>query len=114
MNIDEIIQRFSGLSNEQKALVLARLAHDLTIQARGTYPGMTDEADDETSARTARAINELLHRVTAAIVERLLGETEGFPDDVLVRMGIDPQYNPVAQSCGPGFVRILAEIGAMK
>lgn len=111
MNIDTIIQRFAGLSKEQQAIALAGLAHDLTIMARGTYSVGEGTVDVTDSARvTAHKINELLHCVTAAIGERLLS-APGYPDDVLVRIAMDPQWNPVAQSCGPWFVRTLAEVG---
>ena len=111
MTLDEIIQNFSGLSQEQQTIVLAKLAFRLTILARETYFA---EEDSVFTRVTAHGVNELQHRVTAAVVSRLLGDTMRYPDDVLVRMCADPQGGPVAQSCGPMFVQFLTEIDSEK
>lgn len=106
MDIDTTIRRFSELSEHQQAIILTRFAYELTILARKTYPA---EGEPDSTSMTARDINELQHRVTAAIVARLLADPQRFPDDVLVRMCSDPTDNPLALSSGPVLSRLLEE-----
>lgn len=63
-----------SLSNRQKAELLARLAYTLTICARDTYEVGTDRV---TQPELLRAYNELLHRVTAAVMGHVL-ESKGY------------------------------------
>ncbi len=87
--------------------VLARLAYELTLLARETYPA---EGEADPTSMRARDINELQHRVTAAVVARLVGDPQRYPDDVLVRMCADPTDNPLALSSGPVLMRFVAEV----
>jgi hypothetical protein len=58
------------LSDHEKAVLLVRLAHTLTICARDTYEvGTVRVLEPE----ILRAYNELSHRVTGAVVNHLLG-----------------------------------------
>ena len=108
MDLDTMIERFSGMGETQQTLVLTRLAYELTVLARETYGAQPGEIANSTMLR---GINELQHRITAAIMARLTGKRERFPDDVLVRMCADPVDNPLANSTGPLLTKILAELG---
>jgi len=108
MDLDITIKHFSGMSESQQAIVLARFAFKLTVLARYTYGPTPSEIVDTTRLRE---INELQHRITAGVFDRLSGRRERFPDEVLVRMSADPANNPLARSTGPLFASILAEIG---
>jgi hypothetical protein len=64
----------TSLSREEKAALVARIAAELTICARDTYEVGTNNVLDP---QLLRAYNELLHRVTAAVSDTLLG-VEGY------------------------------------
>ena len=69
-------------SVENKVKFLARLAHELTVCARGTYEvGTTRVLEPE----ILRSYNEFQHRVTGSLVEHLLG-TGGIPLSTVLRM----------------------------
>ena len=70
------------LSDHEKAVLLARLAHTLTICARDTYEAGTEQVLEP---ETLRAYNELSHRVTGAVVNHLL-EHEGYSLDSILEM----------------------------
>ena len=57
-----------SLSNHEKTVLLARLASELTICARETYEVGTDRV---LQPELLRAYNELLHRVTGAVLDHL-------------------------------------------
>ena len=109
MNVDATVARFTAMSERQQATALARLAHELTVLTRETYG---DGPSDITNGALLRRIKELQHRVTAGVVERLSEKRERFPDEVLVRMIADGTHNPLANSTGPIFERILASAKA--
>ncbi len=69
-----------ALSNQARTVLLARLASTLTICARDTYEVGTDRV---VQPELLRAYNELMHRVTAATLDHVLGR-EGFSlNDIL-------------------------------
>lgn len=109
MNVNEMTQAFSDMPERQQAIVLARFAYELTVLARQTYATGSGQAD---TSMTARDINELQHRVTAAVVARLASNPQRFPDGVLVRMCADPTDNPLALSSGPVFAKLLTEVAS--
>jgi hypothetical protein len=70
------------LSNSESLILLARIAHELTVCARGTYEAGTTNVLEPS---VLRAFNELQHRVTGSLRDHLLG-TEGIPVDTLLKM----------------------------
>jgi hypothetical protein len=60
----------ASLSPVEETLFLARIAHQLTVSARSTYVPQTELIAEPT---VLRAYNELLQRVTASVIERVLG-----------------------------------------
>jgi hypothetical protein len=64
----------TSLSPEVKTVLLAQIAADLTVCARDTYEVGTEVVLDP---QALRAYNELLHRVTGAVRDHLLG-VEGY------------------------------------
>src|SRR3954470_25018756 len=68
MTIKEVADWATHFTLEQKVRLLARLSHELTIAARGTYvPGTEDIA----APRQIRAYNEMQHRVSTCLCELL-------------------------------------------
>jgi hypothetical protein len=63
-------------------MLLARIAHALTVCARDTYEVGTDNV---LSPQKLRAYNELLHRVTGSLVSHLSGE-KGYSLESIVEM----------------------------
>ena len=57
----------NSLSTSEETVLLARIANLLTVSARSTYIPQTEIIAEP---NVLRAYNELLHRVTASIVER--------------------------------------------
>jgi hypothetical protein len=62
--------KVESLSNHARTVLLARLAYTLTICARDTYEAETDRV---VKPELLRAYNELLHRVTGATMNHILG-----------------------------------------
>jgi len=62
-----------SLSQSARTALLARIAYALTICARGTYEVGTENVLEP---QILRSYNELLHRVTGAVVHHILG-TDG-------------------------------------
>jgi len=71
-----------SLSNGERLALLARLAHELTICARDTYEAGTDGVLEP---EVLRAYNELLHRVTVAVVQHQSG-ADGFSVETIIEM----------------------------
>lgn len=79
-----------SLSNHAQTVLLARLANTLTICARDTYEVGTDRV---VQPELLRAYNELLHRVTGAARDHLLG-SEGYSlKDILEMLQVFGEKN---------------------
>ena len=83
MTPDEAVSAYSTLSAADQLRVLADYAHDLTIIARGTYIPQTEDIADP---QRLRLLNEVQHRVTGHMRHLISGNTERYPDDVIVRI----------------------------
>src|SRR5271169_1147887 len=70
------------LSRDAQIALLARIAHSLTICARDTYEVGTENVLEP---QVLRSYNELLHRVTAAVVHHLLG-MDGYSVESILEM----------------------------
>src|ERR1700722_17530358 len=71
-----------SLSRSERTAVLARIAHALTICARDTYEAGTENVLEP---QVLRSYNELLHRVTAAVKDHLVG-TDGFSLETILEI----------------------------
>jgi hypothetical protein len=71
-----------SLSPESRAAVLARIAYELTICARSTYEVGTENVLEP---HVLRAYNELLHRLTGALVSHISG-TDGYSLETILEM----------------------------
>lgn len=74
---------FASLAEDKKLSMLANLNYQLTVVARDTY----DADGAVTNARRLRAVNEIQHRLTAAL--RTLaqgGNGDGIPNDSLAAL----------------------------
>jgi hypothetical protein len=74
---------YTLLSQHDKALFLAALAHDLTVAARDTYVPGTNAIVNPVRLR---AFNELLHRIASHQRDILADAADRFPDDVFLEM----------------------------
>jgi hypothetical protein len=72
-----------SLSSASKAVLLARLAHALTISARDTYEAGTDRVLEP---EVLRAYNELLHRVCGSVTDHLLAREGYSVESILEQM----------------------------
>jgi hypothetical protein len=77
-----MIQHFDALSEEETILLLARLAHELTVAARGTYEVGTENILDPVALR---AYNEVQHRITGSLIDHLLRKG-GMPLETVLDM----------------------------
>lgn len=73
---------YDNLSDSDELLLLTHLAHELTVAARATYEVGTENVHNPTALRT---YNELQHRVSAAIRDRLLRK-DAMPLDDIIQM----------------------------
>lgn len=71
-----------SLSHASRTILLARIAHLLTVCARSTYEPGTENLKEPT---VLRAYNELLHRVAASVVAHVEGD-ESFPLEAITQM----------------------------
>ena len=83
MTLTEAATEFQSLSAPAKSRFFLRLAHELTVRARGAY--------DAGSAGVAnpgalRAFNELQHKVVGHLLHLTEAGRHAYPDDVLVRI----------------------------
>jgi hypothetical protein len=76
-------ETFSKLDDREQARVLARFGWELTQLGREAYGA---EPPGVAHPEILRRLNEIQHRVTAAIYDRLSGESERYPDDVLLEI----------------------------
>jgi hypothetical protein len=71
-----------SLSPTERTAILARIASELTICARDTYEAGTENILEP---QVLRAYNELLHRVTGAVVSHISG-TDGISLESILEM----------------------------
>jgi hypothetical protein len=81
----------ASLSDSARTALLARIAFELTLSARHTYEAGTENVLDP---QGLRAYNELLHRVTSAVVSHLSG-TDGISLETILEMirGFGARHN---------------------
>src|ERR1039458_4127761 len=72
--IDGMAMNTQSLSGSARIALLARIAHSLTICAPDTYEVGTDNILEP---QVLRSYDELLHRVTGAVVDHVLGRGSG-------------------------------------
>ena len=70
---DEALRWFTSLSAAERARFLAALAHNLTIAGRCFFNAFEPQQSD---AARARAVNELLHKVTSYLQHLLSGDED--------------------------------------
>jgi hypothetical protein len=86
MNKISSVETFISSSPAEKADVLLRLAHELTIIARDTYD---QESDGVTNPSRLRSINEIQHRTIGFVLALMTNNPNRYPDDVLVQIILD-------------------------
>jgi hypothetical protein len=72
----------SLLSSSARTILLARIAHQLTVSARSTYEKGTENISEP---QVLRAYNELLHRITSSERSHVEGE-KGMPLEAVLQM----------------------------
>jgi len=80
--IDRMAMNTQSLSDSARIALSARIAHSLTICARDTYEVAKDNVLEP---QVPRSYNELLHRVTDAVVSHVLGR-EGYSLETILEM----------------------------
>lgn len=92
MTLIEAATEFQTLSAPARSRFFLRLAHELTVRARGAYePGTAGVADPS----MLRAINELQHKVMGHVLHLTERGRHAYPDDVLIAI-----LGEVAQDAG--------------
>ena len=79
----ELTKQFEGLSAPQKLYVLSALAHQITIHARGAYPG---EVTDEQLKVLLPTLNEIQHNITSQLSRMLVNDSQRYPDDEFIQI----------------------------
>jgi len=85
MTLTEAANEFQSLSAPAKSRFFLRLAHELTIRARGAY-GDAGSPGAAANAGALRAFNELQHKVAGHLLHLTEVGRDAYPDDVLVRI----------------------------
>lgn len=93
----DLKEKFLALTEQQQSLVLAAYSHDLTVLARYGYEAGTERLSNPL---LLRRLNEVQHRVVGAILSRLSGNKNRYPDDVLIDIiaGGDDGFRRTLQS----------------
>ena len=87
MDSDSALLFVASLAREQKLRVIALLCHNITIVSRDTYG---DDGGVKDSMRL-RSLNEIQHRISAALVALTSEGSSVFPDNALVTMFFTPR-----------------------
>jgi hypothetical protein len=85
-----------SLSQTARTILPTRIAHLLTVSARGTYEVGTENV---TKPQVLRAYNEVLHRATGAIRDHLLESEHRMPLEAVVDglLALGSSYNLEAE-----------------
>lgn len=83
MTTQELVACLAGMPVERKIAVLAALSFQLTICARASYPGQTDDAE---SLKALTLFNELQHQITGFLEQLAAGDEERYPEDVFIQV----------------------------
>jgi len=86
MDMNEALSLYCDKSDQEKMKILARLSHQLTILARGTYEL---ESDDLSAPKKLRCINEIMHRVLGQLNKYLNSDSSRYPDQLFIKMIFD-------------------------
>jgi hypothetical protein len=86
MTADEVKLAFLAESPERKLRIVSALAYNLTVGARGAYPGLVTEPQ---AATRLRSLNEVQHTVAAKLMNDLGGGSLGFPDEAFLDVLFD-------------------------
>jgi hypothetical protein len=104
MTASESTNVFLSYSSEEKEEFLAHLIHELSIIARDSYEVGQDGL---TNPQRVRRINEVQHRVSAFLCALLRGDTQRYPDDVLLKIILEhPDDNILQQQVCESFARL--------
>jgi hypothetical protein len=81
MTPENIKASFLDLPPTRQTQLLAQLALEWTVYARGAYPGQVDERE---AARKLPVFNEVEHTITGQLAHLVVGDLARYPDDVLI------------------------------
>src|ERR1700719_834542 len=81
MTPETIKAAFVSLSPIRQTHLLAQLALEWTVYARGAYPGQIDERE---AGRKLRVFNEVEHTITGQLAHLVAGDAARYPDDVMI------------------------------
>lgn len=93
IQIDQAIASFADMSRDEKVHFLALLACEITVAGRETYEVGGDGVAD---APLLRQLNEVQHRMVAAMRDLIGGEAR-LPDETLMRTLMDHPHMPALQ-----------------
>ncbi|MGB7924415.1 MAG: hypothetical protein WCF57_14330 [Pyrinomonadaceae bacterium] len=104
MNVDEAIAVFSSYSIEEQEEFLAHLIYEMSIIARDSYEVGQDGL---TNPQRVRRINEVQHRASAFLCALLRGDTQRYPDDVMVKIILEhPDDTILERQLSESFARL--------
>ncbi len=83
MTAEGITSYFQALQPNQKVHFLALLAHNITVRARGAYPGQIPQHE---ATKKLCAFNEIQHSITDQLGSMLEGSDKRYPDDTFIRI----------------------------
>lgn len=100
-------QVYSDLPLEQQIRLLASLALNITVGARGSYPSQENEDDHETIKNSLAEIigfNEVQQTVTGQLGRMIDGDKNRYPDDVFMAIVLEEVKSG---RCGKGLLSAL-------
>jgi hypothetical protein len=86
MTVEEAIATFSSFSPDEQKEFVAQLMYELTVVVRDSYEA---GGDGLSAPPRVRRINEVQHRLAAHLGKLLRGDSERYPDDVLIRIALE-------------------------
>jgi hypothetical protein len=82
----QFVDRYRRAAPDDRALMLLRLAHSLTVHARRYYPLADETLRAEERFDILHDINELQHRIISHSIALLTDDDRRYPDAVLLAM----------------------------
>jgi hypothetical protein len=83
MTIEEMQAAYRVLPASAQRVLLAHLAHELTVSARGYYSARPQRVNSEAGSPVG-SINEMLHQVSSQLRALLTDDEWRRPDDTLI------------------------------
>jgi len=107
VELSTAISRFSALGKEGQLRFLARVGHNLTMAARGTF---VPQADGVHAPERLRMLSECQHRIFGHMYDLMTKAERLRPDEAIVSIILDHRDQPLRLQAAWAFEEALAGV----